>query len=45
VTIDGKSSNNVKAGSELTGPDWSTASDRYAIEATVGVSVVVVDRR
>ena len=45
ATIDGKTSNNVKAGTELSSPDFAKAADRYAIEATVGVSTLVVDRK
>lgn len=45
VTIDGQTKNGVAPGGDVTQPDWNKATDRYVIEATVGISSVVVDRR
>ncbi|MBT8224993.1 MAG: hypothetical protein HKP61_11795 [Dactylosporangium sp.] len=44
VTIDGQTKNAVKAGTELAPSEWASATDRYTVEASAGVSNLVVDR-
>ncbi|WP_432827889.1 hypothetical protein [Dactylosporangium sp. CA-092794] len=44
VTIDGVAHNGVGAGSVYPSKGWDTAKDRYDIDATNGISSVVVDR-
>ena len=44
VTVDGKTSNGVKAGTEITPDEWTEATDRYTVQAQAGVSTLVVDR-
>jgi hypothetical protein len=45
VTIDGQTRNDVAPGSELTPPDWGTATDRYLVDTPGGLASLVVDRR
>ncbi|WP_326559914.1 hypothetical protein [Micromonospora sp. NBC_01796] len=45
VTVDGSSRSGVAGGTVITPPAWETATDRYDIDATAGVSTLTVDRR
>jgi hypothetical protein len=45
VTVDGVSHSGVTAGTAFTPDGWDTATDRYDIAATSGVSTLTVDRR
>lgn len=45
VTVDGVTHSGIVAGTVFTPPDWATATDRYDIAATAGVSTLTVDRR
>ncbi|GIJ36340.1 hypothetical protein [Micromonospora sediminimaris] len=44
VTIDGTSHSGVAGGTTFTPPEWNSATDRYDIDATVGVSTITVER-
>ncbi|MEW2474738.1 hypothetical protein AB0875_13205 [Micromonospora gifhornensis] len=44
VTIDGTTHSGVAGGSTFTAPQWETATDRYDIDATSGVSNLSVER-
>jgi hypothetical protein len=44
VTIDGQTRSGVPGGATYTAPGWDTATDRYDINATSGVSSMRVDR-
>jgi hypothetical protein len=44
VTIDGVTHSGVAGGSMWTPDGWSAAADRYDIDATSGVSTLVVSR-
>ncbi|MEV2239859.1 hypothetical protein [Micromonospora sp. NPDC049891] len=44
VTIDGTTHSGVAGGTTFTPPEWNSATDRYDIDATGGVSTVTVDR-
>ena len=45
VTVDDVTRSGVAAGSVFTPAGWPAATDRYDIDATAGVSTIVVDRR
>lgn len=45
VTIDGTRQNGVAAGTTITGDGWDSATDRYDLVATGGMSSLTVDRR
>ncbi|MGW0503855.1 hypothetical protein [Micromonospora sp. NPDC003241] len=44
VTVDGSTQSGVAGGTVLTPPEWESATDRYDIDATSGVSSLTVDR-
>jgi hypothetical protein len=44
ITVDGQTRSGVPGGSVYTGPGWDTATDRFDIDATSGVSSVTVAR-
>lgn len=44
VTVDGQTHSGVGGGSIWTPADWSTATDRYDVDATAGVSTMTVSR-
>ena len=45
VTLDGTTHNGVAAGSVFASTGWQQATDRYDVDASGGVSALVVDRR
>ena len=45
VTVDGTIHSGVAGGSVFTPPGWASAKDRYDVDASAGVAVLVVDRR
>lgn len=45
VTVDGAVHSGVAGGTVFTPPQWPSATDRYDIDATAGVSQFTVDRR
>lgn len=45
LTVDGQTRNAVKGGTEVTPVNWAKATDRYTVEATVGLSTLIVDHR
>jgi hypothetical protein len=45
VTVDGASRSGVAGGTVIMPPGWTSATDRYDIDATAGVSTLTVDRR
>ena len=45
VTIDGQTTSGVPGGATYTAPGWDTATDRFDIDATSGVSSVTVAHR
>jgi hypothetical protein len=44
ATVDGARHNGLSAGTVLTSDGWDAASDRYDVDATAGVSALIVDR-
>ncbi|MEG3635559.1 hypothetical protein [Micromonospora palythoicola] len=44
VTIDGTTHSGVAGGTTFTPPEWNSATDRYDIDATAGVSAITVER-
>lgn len=44
VTVDGAARSGVAGGTVITPPQWASATDRYDIDATAGVSTLTVDR-
>ena len=44
VTIDGVAHNGLSSGTTFASDGWNTASDRYDIDNTAGVSTLTVDR-
>ncbi|MDG4792743.1 hypothetical protein [Micromonospora sp. WMMD1082] len=44
VTVDGATRSGVAGGTTITPPEWDSATDRYDIDATAGVSTLTVER-
>ncbi|MBX7268602.1 hypothetical protein KIF24_23000 [Micromonospora sp. Llam7] len=44
VTVDGTTHSGVAGGTTFTPPEWNSATDRYDIDATAGVSTLTVER-
>jgi hypothetical protein len=45
VTVDGATRSGVGGNTVITAPGWASATDRYDVDASAGVSVLTVDRR
>lgn len=44
VTVDGQQHSGITGGTTWAAPDWATATDRYDIDNTAGVSTLTLDR-
>ncbi len=44
ISIDGQAHNDVRPGTDLTPAGWNQATDRYTVDATVGLASLTVDR-